>query len=244
MEIKGSIALVTGASRGIGLAFARALLSHGAAKVYAGARRPQDVTEPELEPLLLDVTNHRHIEAAAARASDASIVINNAGIIAGPPLLSGSLDGARREMEVNYLAPWAVSRAFAPVLAANGGGVLVNMLSAASWRTNTRTPGYAASKAAEWSLTNALRLGLREQGTLVVAVHVGYVDTDATKRLEVPKVSPAEVADKTMDAIIRDDSEVLVDERGRPPRPFPAVRPARPDVPQPTVGCPEPTRRV
>ena len=115
----------------------------------------------------------------------------------------------------SYLAPWAVSRAFAPVLAANGGGVLVNMLSAASWRTNTRTPGYAASKAAEWSLTNALRLGLREQGTLVVAVHVGYVDTDATKRLDVPKVSAAEVADKTMDAIIRNDCEVLVDEAAR-----------------------------
>ena len=88
------------------------------------------------------------------------------------PLLTGSLEGARLEMEVNYLAPWAVSRVFAPVLAANGGGVLVNMLSAASWRTNVRTPGYAASKAAEWSLTNALRLGLREQGTQVLAVHV------------------------------------------------------------------------
>jgi NAD(P)-dependent dehydrogenase (short-subunit alcohol dehydrogenase family) len=215
MDIKGSVALVTGASRGIGLAFARALLSHGAATVYAGARRPEDITEPGLEPLLLDVTNHQHIEAAAARASDASIVINNAGIIAGPPLLTGSLEGARLEMEVNYLGPWAVSRVFAPVLAANGGGVLVNMLSAASWRTNIRTPGYAASKAAEWSLTNALRLGLREQGTQVLAVHVGYVDTDATKRLHVPNVSPAEVADKTMDAIIRNDPEVLVDEAAR-----------------------------
>jgi NAD(P)-dependent dehydrogenase (short-subunit alcohol dehydrogenase family) len=215
MEIEGSVALVTGASRGIGLAFARALLARGAATVYAGARRPEDITEPGLQPLLLDVTNQRHIEAAAARASDASIVINNAGIIAGPPLLEGSLDGARREMEVNYLAPWALSRAFAPILAGCGGGVLVNMLSAASWRTNTRTPGYAASKAAEWSLTNALRLGLRDQGTIVLAVHVGYVDTDATKRLDVPKVSAAEVADKTMDAILRGDTEVLVDEAAK-----------------------------
>src|SRR5580692_10290813 len=233
MEIDGSVALVTGASRGIGLAFARALLSRGAAKVYAGVRRPEDFNEAGMEPLLLDVTNHQHIEAAAAKASDASIVINNAGIQAGPQLLEGSLDGARLEMEVNFLAPWAVSRAFAPVLAANGGGVLVNMLSAASWRTNTRTPGYAASKAAEWSLTNALRLGLREQGTLVVAVHVGYVDTDATKRLDVPKVSPAEVADKTMDAIIRGDSEVLVDEAARHVRsllsgPLDQMYPSRP----------------
>jgi NAD(P)-dependent dehydrogenase (short-subunit alcohol dehydrogenase family) len=212
MEIEGSVALVTGANRGIGLAFARALLSRGAAKVYAGVRRPEDLSEPGLEPLLLDVTNQQHIEAAAAKASDASIVINNAGLQAGPPLLQGSFDGARLEMEVNYLGPWAMSRAFAPVLAANGGGALVNMLSAASWRANNRFPGYAASKAAEWSLTNALRIGLREQGTLVVGVFVGYVDTDAIRGLDVPKVPAAVVAEKTMDAIGRDDPEVLVDE--------------------------------
>ena len=215
MEIEGSVALVTGANRGIGLAFARALLSRGAAKVYAGTRQPEDLKEPGLEPLLLDVTNQQHIEAAAAKASDANIVINNAGIQAGPPLLHGSLDGARLEMEVNYLAPWALSRAFAPVLAANGGGVLVNMLSVASWRANNRFPGYAASKAAEWSLTNALRLGLRDQGTVVIAVHVGFVDTDATKAIDVPKVTAAEVADKTMAGILRNDPEVLVDEAAR-----------------------------
>jgi NAD(P)-dependent dehydrogenase (short-subunit alcohol dehydrogenase family) len=208
MEIEGSVGLVTGASRGIGLAFARALLSRGAARVYAGVRRPEDFDEPGLEPLLLDVTNTQHVEAAAVTASDASIVINNAGIIAGPGLLAGSLDGARQEMEVNYLGCWAMSRAFAPVLAANGGGVLVNMLSAASWRSNDRLPSYAASKAAEWSLTNALRVGLRGQGTAVVGVYVG-------KRLDVPKVTPGEVAEKTMDAILRNDPEVLVDQAAR-----------------------------
>jgi NAD(P)-dependent dehydrogenase (short-subunit alcohol dehydrogenase family) len=212
MKIAGSVALVTGASRGIGLAFARALLYRGAARIYAGVRQPEEFDEPGLEPLLLDVTNYQHIEAAAEKASGASIVINNAGQIVGPQLLEGSLDGARRMMEVNYLAPWALSRAFAPVLAANGGGVLVNMLSVASWKASDWLPGYAASKAAEWSLTNALRLGLREQGTLVVGVYAGYVDTDATKNLDVPKVSAAEVAEKTMDAIIRNDPEVLVDE--------------------------------
>ena len=215
MEIEGSVALVTGANRGIGLAFARALLSRGAAKVYAGTRQPEELKEPGLEPLLLDVTNQEHIEAAAAKASDASIVINNAGIQAGPPLLHGSLDGARLEMEVNYLAPWAIARAFAPVLAANGGGVLVNMLSVASWRANNRFPGYAASKAAEWSLTNALRLGLRDQGTAVIAVHVGFVDTDATRAIDLPKVTAAEVADKTMAGILSNDPEVLVDEPAR-----------------------------
>jgi NAD(P)-dependent dehydrogenase (short-subunit alcohol dehydrogenase family) len=215
MKIGGSVALVTGASRGIGLAFGRALLYRGAARVYAGVRQPEEFDEPGLEPLLLDVTNPQHIEAAAEKASDASIVINNAGQIVGPQLLEGSLDGARRMMEVNYLAPWALSRAFAPVLAANGGGVLVNMLSVSSWKASDGLPGYAASKAAEWSLTNALRIGLREQGTMVVAVYAGYVDTDATKKLDVPKVSAAEVAEKTMDAIIRNDPEVLVDEAAK-----------------------------
>ena len=215
MEIEGSVALVTGASRGIGLAFARALLSRGAARVYAGVRRPEDFHEPGVEPLLLDVTNHQHIEAAAAKARDASIVINNAGIQPARNCCTALWTGRVWKWRSTILPPGPLSRAFAPVLAANGGGVLVNMLSAASWRANNRLPGYAASKAAEWSLTNALRIGLREQGTVVVGVHVGYVDTDATKGLDVPKVSAAEVAEKTMDAIIRNDPEVLVDEAAK-----------------------------
>ncbi|MEU0967430.1 SDR family oxidoreductase [Streptomyces sp. NPDC005917] len=215
MKIEGSVAVVTGANRGIGLAFSRALLARGAAKVYAGVRRPEDFTEPGLEPLRLDVTDHDQVADAARTASDATIVINNAGIQAGPALLEGSLDGARRELEVNYLGTWAVSRAFAPVLAANGGGALVNMLSVASWRPNSRFPSYAASKSAQWSLTNALRLALREQGTLVVGVHVGWVDTDATAEIDVPKTDPAEVAARTMDAIARDEPEVLVDDTAR-----------------------------
>lgn len=113
MKIEGSVALVTGANRGIGLAFSRALLARGAAKVYAGVRRPEDFQEPGLESLRLDVTDHDQIAAAAATASDVTIVINNAGIQAGPGLLDGSLEGARRELEVNYLGAWAVSRTFA-----------------------------------------------------------------------------------------------------------------------------------
>lgn len=215
MKIEGSVALVTGANRGIGLAFCRALLARGAAKVYAGVRRPENFTEPGAVPLRLDVTDPEQIAAAARTASDATIVINNAGIQGGPPLLEGSLDGARQELEVNYLGTWAVSRAFAPVLAANGGGALVNMLSVASWRSTWRFPSYAASKAAQWSVTNALRVALREQGTLVVGVHVGWVDTDATAAVDEPKTDAAEVAAQTMDAIARDEPEVLVDETAR-----------------------------
>lgn len=215
MDIQESVAVVTGANRGIGLAFTRALLAHGAAKVYAGVRTPEDFYEPGVQTLRLDVTDADQVAAAAAAAADATIVINNAGIQVGPGLLDGSFDGARQELEVNYFGTWAVSRAFAPILAGNGGGTLVNMLSVASWRPNLRFPSYAASKAAQWSLTNSLRIGLKEQDTLVVGVHVGYVDTDATAGLDAPKVSAAEVAEKTMAAIANNEPEVLVDDTAR-----------------------------
>jgi NAD(P)-dependent dehydrogenase (short-subunit alcohol dehydrogenase family) len=178
-------------------------------------RTPEGFHEPGVETLRLDVADPDQVAAAAEQATDVTIVINNAGIQVGPGLLDGSFDGARRELEVNYLGTWAVSRAFAPILAGNGGGAMVNMLSVASWRPNLRFPSYAASKAAQWSLTNSLRIGLQEQGTLVVAVHVGFVDTDATAGLDAPKVPPAEVANKTMAAIANNEPEVLVDEAAR-----------------------------
>lgn len=212
MDIKGSVALVTGANRGIGMAFTQALLVHGAAKVYAGVRDPKVALAPGLTPLRLDVTDEEQVAAAARAAGDVSIVVNNAGVTGGPSLMEGSFDGARREMEVNYFGTWAVSRAFAPVLAANGGGALVNMLSAASWVTDRGLPSYAASKSAQWSLTNAFRLALREQGTLVVGVHAGYVDTDLAADIDSPKILAGDVAEKTMTALLNDEPEVLVDE--------------------------------
>ncbi|MFJ7949129.1 SDR family oxidoreductase [Streptomyces sp. NPDC096354] len=174
MDIKGSVALVTGTNRGIGRAFARALLEHGTAKIYAGVRDPPTVADQDVTPLRLDVTKPEKIAEAAAVAGDVTIVINNAGIAStGTGLLEGAFDGARRAMEVNYFGTWAVSRAFAPILARNGGGALVNLLSLASWVGQPLFPGYASAKAAQWSLTDALRQGLREQGTLVIGVHAG-----------------------------------------------------------------------
>ncbi|GII33091.1 SDR family oxidoreductase [Planotetraspora mira] len=212
MQIEGTVALVTGANRGIGRAFARALLEHGAAKVYAGSRDPGAVKDEGLTPMRLDVTDPAQVAAAAEIAGDARIVINNAGVAADTGLLDGSFDGARHEMEVNYLGTWAVSRAFAPVLARNGGGALVNMLSVASWMAMPGAPGYAASKSAQWSLTNALRLALTEQGTLVVGVHSGYVDTDLSAWTTAPKIAPEDVAEQTMRALLDDREEVLADE--------------------------------
>jgi len=215
MEVEGSVALVTGANRGIGTAFTEALLAHGAAKVYAGVRDPDAVLAPGLTPLRLDVTDDEQVAAAARTAGDVGIVVNNAGVTGGPSLLEGSLDGARREMEVNYFGTWRVSRAFAPVLAANGGGALVNMLSVSSWVANRRFPSYAASKSAQWSLTNAFRLALREQGTLVVGVHAGYVDTDLVADVDSPKILASDVAEAAMTGLADGASEVLVDEPTR-----------------------------
>ncbi|GAA3775341.1 SDR family oxidoreductase [Streptomyces chiangmaiensis] len=212
MRIEGQTALITGANRGIGAALGRALLDRGAAKVYAAVRRPETVTDPRLTPLLMDVTDPRTIAAAAESAQDVTIVINNAGQGGGTRLLEGDLDAARTTMEVNYFGTWSVSRAFAPILAAGGGGALVNVLSAASWWALEASPGYSASKAAQWSLTNALREGLRKQGTLVVGVHCGFVDTDLSAAVDAPKIGADVVAEHTMRALESDADEVLVDE--------------------------------
>jgi NAD(P)-dependent dehydrogenase (short-subunit alcohol dehydrogenase family) len=215
MDINGSAALVTGANRGLGRAIARALVERGA-KVYAGARNPGSITDPELIPVRLDVTDAGDIAAAARDCDDVSILVNNAGIATGTsPLSSDALDNARREIDVNYLGPLAMSRAFAPVLAANGGGALVNIISVLSWVTIPRSATYAASKAAAWSLTNALRLTLREQGTLVTGVHFGYADTDMAAAIEGPKLDPAEVARQVLDGIASGSEEVLADPLAR-----------------------------
>ncbi|HUN71869.1 MAG TPA: SDR family oxidoreductase [Steroidobacteraceae bacterium] len=216
MEIKESVALVTGANRGIGRAFVRALVDHGAAKVYAGARDPATVADPDVTPLQLDVTSPAEIAAAAAVADDVTIVINNAGVFGSDTkLLAGSLDDAHQEMEVNYFGAWEVSRVFAPILGQNGGGALVNMLSVASWVGRPEFPGYAASKAAQWSLTQSLREGLRDQGTLVIGVHAGFVETDLSAWTDAPKIGAASVAEQTMQALANNSTEVLADERTR-----------------------------
>ncbi len=216
MEIKGTTALVTGANRGIGRAFTQALLSHGAGKVYAGVRDPVRLKDPEVVPLRLDVSDPAQVAEAARLADDVDIVINNAGVGGyGAKLLEGSLGEAREAMDVNFFGYWSVSRSFAPVLARNGGGALVNMLSLASWVGRPQFPAYAASKAAQWSLTSSLREGLRGQGTLVVGVHAGFVETDLSHQFEAAKIMPEDVAEQTMQAITNGQTEVLTDEATR-----------------------------
>jgi NAD(P)-dependent dehydrogenase (short-subunit alcohol dehydrogenase family) len=214
MQIEGSVALVTGANRGLGAAYADALLDRGAAKVYAAVRDVSSVSDPRVTPIRLDVTDRASIEEAAKAASDITLLLNNAGIDTHTPTL-GDEAGLREELEVNYLGPVAVSRAFAPVLGANGGGALINMLSGLAWFTLPTTGGYSSAKAAMWAATNSLRQNLLDQGTLVTAVYVGYLDTDMAAWFDGPKTAPDVVAAAALDAVETGEYEVLVDEFAR-----------------------------
>jgi len=214
MKIQDAVALVTGANRGIGLAFTRELLARGARKVYAGARDPSSVTLPGVEPLRLDVTRADDIAAAVARAGDVTLVINNAGIGAfGGFLASDSEEVTRRLFETNFFGMLRVSQAFAPVLKENGGGALLNVLSIVSWVNGGQLAGYAASKSAAWSLTNALRHELAAQKTQVTALHMAFVDTDLVRALDQPKTSPEAIVQRALDGLEAGLDEVLGDER-------------------------------
>src|SRR5712692_4999082 len=155
MKVRESVAFVTGANRGIGLAFAQELLAAGARKVYASARNPERITLEDVERVRLDVTQPEGIVAAARKYTDVNLLINNAGIALWIGLLSrDAVAAARSEMETNYFGPLLLSRAFAPVLANNGGGAIVNVLSILSWVAVPNAGTYSASKAAAWALTN------------------------------------------------------------------------------------------
>jgi len=218
MDIKGCIALVTGGNRGIGEAFVRVLLESGASKVYAGSRDPGAAVHlAEAYPgrciaLELDVTDATEVEAAARSCGDVNLVVNNAGLFANQTLLGASdMSLARAEMEVNYFGTLAMCRAFGPVLGRNGGGAIVNVLSAAALTPIPNMGGYGPSKAATRSLTGAVRAELAGQGTQVIALIVGSVDTRMAAHVEGGKEKPEDIARAGLRAITRNIDEMDTD---------------------------------
>jgi len=209
----GSTVVVTGGQRGLGKAIVGELLQRGAAKVYATARAPKPSDDPRVVSVELDVTKPDSVAALARRASDADIVINNAGILGAPKLLDSDIEEVRAVFETNYFGALRVAKAFAPILADNGGGALVDIHSVLSWVGGFG--GYGASKAAFWSATNSLRIELEKQGTLVTGVHLSYTDTDMTSAFDVPKNDARQVARQVVDGIERGATEVLADDDSR-----------------------------
>jgi NAD(P)-dependent dehydrogenase (short-subunit alcohol dehydrogenase family) len=213
MQLRGAVALVTGANRGLGRALAQGLVRRGA-RVYGGARHPDSIVDEGVVPQNLDVTNDRDVAAAVASCGDVTLLVNNAGFAAFTPLLEApSMDEARREMDTNYFGMLAMCRAFAPVLARNGGGAILNILSVVSWFNAPMQGSYSASKAAALSLTDGIRHELRKQGTRVIGVHAGYIDTEMAAGIPGEKSSPEAVARAALDGVEAGVDEVLADKR-------------------------------
>jgi NAD(P)-dependent dehydrogenase (short-subunit alcohol dehydrogenase family) len=209
-SLDGRTVFVTGANGGLGEQFVEQALERGARKVYATARNPKRWADAKVQVISLDITSSGDIARAVTAAPDVDLLINNAGIAPEGDFITGSADELRRIFETNFFGTLALANAFAPVLASNGGGTLLNILSAAAWISIPT--GYAASKAAMWSATNALRAALKSQRTQVIGLLVGMVDTPMTARLDIPKVSAASVVDKAYDGVADGSLEILADE--------------------------------
>ncbi|WP_432946136.1 SDR family oxidoreductase [Kribbella sp. CA-253562] len=207
--LQGAVVLVTGGNRGIGKAIVDELLTRGVEKVYATARNPEPSHDDRVVPLPLEVTDQASVDALAAAAADVTVLINNAGGSSPRTYLDAPIDAIRAVFDINFFGPLAVTRAFVPIIEANGGGHILNAHSALSWVA--RGGAYAATKSALWSQSNSLRLELLDRGIKVTGLHMGYVDTDMTAAVTAPKEKPADIAKAALDGIESDAYEVLAD---------------------------------
>lgn len=213
MDLNGSVAYVTGGQSGLGAALTATLLQRGATKVYAASRHPSPPKDPRIVPVELDVRDVEAVQRAAQQAQDVTVLVNNAGVHLNTPLLTADLADVREEFETNALGLLTVTRAFAPVLAANGGGAVLNVLALLSWMS--AGDAYSASKAAAWSMTNGLRAALEPAGTQVTALVVGFLDTPMTAGYDVPKSDPTAVARAALSGLAQGEDEVLADQDSR-----------------------------
>ncbi|GAA4582063.1 SDR family oxidoreductase [Planotetraspora phitsanulokensis] len=214
--VSGATALVTGGQRGLGKEIVQELLRAGASKVYVTSRRPTAEDDPRIVPLEFELEDRRSAAALARTAGDVTVVVNNAGIMTFGPLLEDDDEEVGRVFEIVAFGPLRVAKAFAPVLAANGGGALVNLHSLTSWIAGFPGSGtYGAAKAALISMTNTLRVELAARGTQVLGVQLGLTDTDLVRQLDGPKNDPRAVAADIVSALQKGESELLADDFSR-----------------------------
>jgi len=220
MKLENAVILVTGANRGIGLSLVRALLQHKAKRIYAAARDATGLSSlvaqssGRVVPLQLDITEPEQVAAkaaAAARAKDVTVLINNAGLLGSGSLLSSPLAAIKRDLDTNFMGTLGMTRAFAPALVANGQGAVVNLLTVVSLASMPGLGGYSASKAASWSMTQALRAELGKKGVQVFGVFPGPIDTEMSKDITLPKTSPDVTAENIVAALQADTLDVYPD---------------------------------
>jgi NAD(P)-dependent dehydrogenase (short-subunit alcohol dehydrogenase family) len=215
MNLTGSVALVTGANRGLGARLVAELLGAGAAKVYATSRIPAAAAadaDPRVQPLTLDITDPASVTAAAAAAPDVTVLINNAGVLAFGSALTGDLESFERDLRTNYLGTLRVTRAFAPTLERNAPATVVNILTLIALAPAGPMAGYSASKAAAHSITQALRAELRDRGITVVGAYPGGIDTDMLAGVEAPKAPPGTVAARIVAGLSAGQTVVFPDD--------------------------------
>lgn len=215
MNLTGSVALVTGANRGLGARLVTELLGAGAAKVYATARTPGAVAaaDPRVHTLALDVTDPASVTAAAAAAApDVTVLVNNAGVLAFGSALDGDLDSFERDLRTNYLGSLRVTRAFVPALERNAPAAVVNVLTVIALAPVGAMAGYSASKAAAHSMTQALRAEVRDRGITVLGAYPGGIDTDMVAAVEMQKAAPEVVAQRIVAGLAAGETVVFPDD--------------------------------
>jgi short-subunit dehydrogenase len=222
MKIESAIALVTGANGGIGKYYVDGLIQAGAAKIYAAARNVESLSQivainsDKIIPIQLDITDETSVNQVAVKCQDATLLINNAGVGFNKGLIAAKdISSAKTEIEVNYFGTLIMCRAFAPILKQNGGGAIINMLTMMSLVNLPFNGGYSASKAATFSLTQGVRAELAAQGTLVIGVMPGTVDTGMSKEFPPPKVAPEEVVKEALQAVLDEVEDVYPGEQAK-----------------------------
>lgn len=215
MNIEQRTALVTGANRGIGKALVEGLLKRGVKKVYATARNPDQLPDFEDErvvPIQLDVTSIEQVKSATDIASDVDLLINNAGVAAYTSLLDGPMDLLERDMRTNYYGTLGVTRAFLPALESKHQAAIVNIVSIAAFNNFPVLGGYSASKAAEFSMSQGIRIELAPKNISVHTVNPGPIDTDMAKDFPSDKTSPEETVENIIVALEAGEQDIFPDQ--------------------------------